>query len=66
MGSLSRFSLLPQVSWQPVVDVSCCNGRVPERHTQLMQVTDDVPCRIKSVHRRALMLVNFEVAALGR
>jgi hypothetical protein len=40
------------------------NGGVPKSHAQLMQIGDDVPGRVKSLHGCSLMVVNDEITRL--
>jgi hypothetical protein len=36
-----------------------------ESHAQLMQIRYDVPCRIKTVDGRALMVIKHQIPILG-
>jgi hypothetical protein len=57
-----------QLSWistQLIVNIGCCDGRVAECHTQLMQIRDDVPRSVKTLDCSALMVVDKKIAILG-
>jgi hypothetical protein len=57
---------LTRVGRQSVVHVRRSDRGMAESHAQLMQIGHDVPCRIKAINARPLMVINFEVAVLGR
>jgi hypothetical protein len=64
-GLLRRTEELTRVRRQSVMHVRRSDRGMAESHAQLMQIGHDVPCRIKAINGRPLMVINFEVAVLG-